>query len=192
MIGGAGGNKGPGGEGGKVFTVSQAVTAGEKIAYAAGVGGAAVGANGDVGTHNANDPNAWSYRGEAGSSTNPHGKAYAIAYGGTGGNGGNAAAPAKASKYGAGGTGGNGGGGAGGGGFAYGEKRVSKEYPPTECSVSGNKGQSGTPGLGSDGGQGGDGCIIIYYRKFGKQQAGPLVQRGGGLVFDRLQRLFIV
>ena len=49
-----------------------------------------------------------------------------------------------------------------------------------------NGGSAGT------GGSGKPGCIIIYYRKFGKQHAGPLVQRGGGLVFDRLQRLFIV
>ena len=326
MIGGAGGNKGAGGEGGKVLTVSQAVTAGEKIAYAAGVGGAggaysadaqtagsggadtvfgshssadgsttkngyydpvsgdtyaahgaegvnggaggggngetnstayidggsvtdadgntwtpganptstdtlsddasasgvwgnieiegtypnrhwtcsvkavqgkgagggaAVGANGDVGTHNANDPNAWSYRGEAGSSTNPHGKAYAIAYGGVGGNGGNAVAPAKASKYGSGGAGGNGGGGAGGGGFAYGEKRVSKEYPPTDCSAGGNKGTSGTPGRGSDGGEAGDGCIIIYYRRPKLVQSGWLKDKNGKPVLDRLGRRII-
>ncbi len=50
----------------------------------------------------------------------------------------------------------------------------------------------GPGGNGGRGGPGGDGCIIIFYRKFVKQQAGPLVQRGGGLVFDRLQRLFIV
>lgn len=326
MIGGAGGNKGPGGEGGKVLTVSQAVTAGEKIAYAAGVGGAggaysadaqtsgsggtdtvfgshssatgsttetgyydsvsgdtyaahgaegvnggaggggngepnstayveggsvtdvdgntwmpganptstdtlsdsasayglwanseiegtyvkhwtcstkavqgkgagggaAVGANGKPGVHNANAPHAWGYSGAANTPSNLHGKAYAIAYGGVGGNGADASAPVKATVYGSGGTGGNGGGGAGGGGFAYGKKSVSKEYPPTECSASGNKGQSGTPGLGSDGGEGADGCIIIYYRKFGQTRSGPLVQRGGGLLFDRLQRLFIV
>ena len=47
-------------------------------------------------------------------------------------------------------------------------------------------------GSAGKGGSGKPGCIIIYYRKFGKQQAGPLVQHGGGLVFDRLQRLFIV
>ena len=47
-------------------------------------------------------------------------------------------------------------------------------------------------GSGGEGGQGGDGCIILYYRKFGQTRSGPLVQRGGGLFFDRLQRLFIV
>lgn len=155
-------------------------------------GGAAVGANGDVGAYNANAPRAWSYRGEAGSSDNPHGKAYAIAYGGVGGNGGNAVAPAKASKYGSGGAGGNGGGGAGGGGFAYGEKRVSKEYPPTDCSAGGNKGTSGTPGLGSDGGEGGDGCIIIYYRKKKELQSGPLVTSNNLGLLDSLGRRMIV
>ena len=36
------------------------------------------------------------------------------------------------------------------------------------------------------------GCIIIYYRKKKELQSGPMIQHGGGLVFDRLQRLFIV
>ena len=325
MIGGAGGNKGPGGEGGKVLTVSQAVTAGEKIAYAAGVGGAggaysadaqtagsggadtvfgshssadgsttengyydsvsgdtyaahgadginggaggggngeanstayvdggsvtdvdgntwmpganptstdtlsdsasayglwanseiegtyvkhwtcstkavqgkgagggaAVGANGKPGVHNASAPHAWGYSGAANTPSNLHGKAYAIAYGGVGGNGADASAPVKATVYGSGGTGGNGGGGAGGGGFAYGEKRVSKEYPPTECSASGNKGQSGTPGLGSDGGEGADGCIILYYRRPKLVQSGWLKDKNGKLVLDRLGRRII-
>lgn len=128
-------------------------------------GGAAVGANGKSGVHNANAPYAWSRSGTADGDLYPHGKAISFAYGGVGGKGADATAPVKATVYGSGGTGGNGGGGAGGGGFAYGEKRVSKEYPPTECSASGNKGQSGTPGLGSDGGQGADGCIILYYRR---------------------------
>ena len=204
MIRGAGGHNDPGGDSASASGVWGSIeiegtypnrhwTCSVKAVQGKGAGGgAAVGANGDVGTHDADDPNAWSYRGEAGSSTNPHGRAYAIAYGGTGGNGGNAAAPAKASKYGAGGTGGNGGGGAGGGGFAYGKKRVSKEYPPTECSASGNKGQSGTPGLGSDGGQGGDGCIIIYYRKKKELQSGPLVTSNNYGLLDSLGRRMIV
>ena len=81
-------------------------------------GGAAVGANGKPGVHNANAPHAWGYSGAANTPSNLHGKAYAIAYGGVGGNGADASAPVKATVYGSGGTGGNGGGGAGGGGFA--------------------------------------------------------------------------
>lgn len=154
-------------------------------------GGAAVGANGKPGVHNANAPHAWGYSGAANTPSNLHGKAYAIAYGGVGGNGADATAPVKATVYGSGGTGGNGGGGAGGGGFAYGEKRVSKEYPPTECSASGNKGQSGTPGLGSDGGEGADGCIILYYRRPKLVQFGWLKDKNGKLVLDRLGRRII-
>ena len=154
-------------------------------------GGAAVGANGKPGVHNANAPHAWGYSGAANTPSNLHGKAYAIAYGGVGGNGADATAPVKATVYGSGGTGGNGGGGAGGGGFAYGENRVSKEYPPTECSASGNKGQSGTPGLGSDGGEGGDGCIILYYRRPKLVQSGWLKDKNGKLVLDRLGRRII-
>lgn len=155
-------------------------------------GGAAVGANGKPGVHNANAPHAWGYSGAANTPSNLHGKAYAIAYGGVGGNGADATAPVKATVYGSGGTGGNGGGGAGGGGFAYGENRVSKEYPPTECSASGNKGKSGTPGLGSDGGEGADGCIIIYYRKKKELQSGPLVTSNNLGLLDSLGRRMIV
>ena len=147
-------------------------------------GGAAVGANGKPGVHNANAPHAWGYSGAANTPSNLHGRAYAIAYGGVGGNGADASAPIKATVYGS--------GGAGGGGFAYGEKRVSKEYPPTECSVSGNKGQSGTPGLGSDGGEGADGCIIIYYRKKKELQSGPLVTSNNLGLLDSLGRRMIV
>lgn len=155
-------------------------------------GGAAVGANGKPGVHNANAPHAWGYSGAANTPSNLHGKAYAIAYGGVGGNGADASAPVKATVYGSGGTGGNGGGGAGGGGFAYGEKSVSKEYPPTECSASGNKGQSGTPGLGSDGGEGADGCIILYYRRPKPLSAGWLRDNTQKPLLDRLGRRLIV
>ena len=151
-------------------------------------GGAAVGANGSPGTHNASAPNAWSNS----NTGNPNGAAYAIAYGGVGGNGGNAVAPAKASKYGAGGAGGNGGGGAGGGGFAYGEKRVSKKYPPTGCDAGGNRGTSGTPGLGSAGGAGADGCIIIYYRRPKPIQPGWVKDKNGKPLLERLNKRLIV
>ena len=45
---------------------------------------------------------------------------------------------------------------------------------------------------GAQGGPGADGCIILYYRRFGQTRGGPLVQKGGGLFFDRLNKLFIV
>ena len=96
--------------------------------------------------------------------------------------------PKKPTAYGKGGRGGYGGGGDGATG-------VSETY------YGGSKGGSlnNTPGSvrttgsnGAQGGPGGDGCIILYYRKFGQTKAGPLVQRGGGLFFDRLNKLFIV
>ena len=89
--------------------------------------------------------------------------------------------PSKPRRYGRGGRGGYGGGGAGSGGIAV--KNGNGTITP------------GTPGFGGLGGPGGpsaDGCVILYYRKFGQAKAGPLVQKGGGLFFDRLNKLFIV
>lgn len=119
-------------------------------------------------------------------------KASVTCWGGRGGKGADALPPDKETKqYGRGGAGGNGGGGAGGTGKAYTRQRIkdgltlkAAELIPVQI--------SGDPGKGSDGGEGADGCIILYYRKFGQVKAGPLVQRGGGLFFDRLNKLFIV
>lgn len=89
--------------------------------------------------------------------------------------------PSKPRRYGRGGRGGYGGGGAGSGGIAV--KNGNGTITP---------GTPGSGGLGGPGGPSADGCIILYYRKFGQVKAGPLVQRGGGLFFDRLNKLFIV
>lgn len=89
--------------------------------------------------------------------------------------------PSKPRRYGRGGRGGYGGGGAGSGGIAV--KNGNGTITP---------GTPGSGGLGGPGGPSADGCIILYYRKFGQAKAGPLVQRGGGLFFDRLNKLFIV
>ena len=89
--------------------------------------------------------------------------------------------PSKPRRYGRGGRGGYGGGGAGSGGIAV--KTGNGTITP---------GTPGSGGLGSPGGPSADGCVILYYRKFGQAKAGPLVQRGGGLFFDRLNKLFIV
>ena len=119
-------------------------------------------------------------------------KASVTCWSGRGGKGADALPPDKEAKqYGRGGAGGNGGGGAGGTGKAYTRQRIkdgltlkAAELIPVQI--------SGDPGKGSDGGEGADGCIILYYRKFGQVKAGPLVQKGGGLFFDRLNKLFIV
>lgn len=89
--------------------------------------------------------------------------------------------PSKPRRYGRGGRGGYGGGGAGSGGIAV--KNGNGTITP---------GTPGSGGLGSSGGPSADGCVILYYRKFGQAKAGPLVQKGGGLFFDRLNKLFIV
>lgn len=110
----------------------------------------------------------------------------------SGGAGANASAPPKEARCGYGGRGGNGGGGAGGYGYADSHQTTSKSGSFQTASLYAQDGTAAPGGRGSDGGQGGDGCIILYYRKFGQVRSGPFVQRGGGLFFDRLNKLFIV
>lgn len=113
--------------------------------------------------------------------------------GGNQGVGATAMPPEKAAGYGTGGTGGNGGGGNGQtawGTYASCVKRDDAQATKPVLAVEPSR--SVGRGLGSAGGQGADGCILIYYRKLGQNRSGPLVQRGGGLLFDRLKRLLIV
>ena len=113
--------------------------------------------------------------------------------GGNQGVGATAMPPEKAAGYGTGGTGGNGGGGNGQtawGTYASCVKRDDAQATNPVLAVEPSR--SVGRGLGSAGGQGADGCILIYYRKLGQNRSGPLVQRGGGLLFDRLKRLLIV
>lgn len=135
--------------------------------YSSGLGGGpAAGANGKAGS---------SGRGLPGETT-------VDVTGGSGADGMTATlTPSKPRRYGRGGRGGYGGGGAGSGGIAV--KNGNGTITP---------GTPGSGGLGSPGGPSADGCVILYYRKFGQAKAGPLVQRGGGLFFDRLNKLFIV
>lgn len=135
--------------------------------YSSGLGGGpAAGANGKAGS---------SGRGLPGETT-------VDVTGGSGADGMTATlTPSKPKRYGRGGRGGYGGGGAGSGGIAV------KSGSGTTTA-----GTPGAGGLGGPGGPGADGCVILYYRKYGQVKSGPLVQRGGGLFFDRLDRLFIV
>lgn len=144
-------------------------------------GGAAAGSNGNDGLANGSGD---AYVGSS--------SAFATVTAARGGAGADAKPPAKESRYGCGGTSGHGGGGAGSNGVAEAQQTWSASVSVSQASLTARDTQPAPGGRGSNGGEAGDGCIIIYYRKFGKQQAGPLVQRGGGLVFDRLQRLFIV
>ncbi len=143
-------------------------------------GGPAYGANGNPGNTNG------SCRASISS------PAFAAARTAQGGSGANALPPPKESRYGYGGGGGNGGGGAGSNGGSVAVQSNAKDISVSQAELTATDADPASGGLGSLGGEAGDGCIIIFYRKFGRQQAGPLVQRGGGLVFDRLQRLFIV
>lgn len=135
--------------------------------YSSGLGGGpAAGANGKAGS---------SGRGLPGETT-------VSVTGGSGADGMTATlTPSKPRRYGRGGRGGYGGGGAGSGGIAV--KNGNGTITP---------GTPGSGGLGGPGGPSADGCVILYYRKFGQAKAGPLVQRGGGLFFDRLNKLLIV
>lgn len=135
--------------------------------YSSGLGGGpAAGANGKAGA---------SGRGLPGETT-------VSVTGGSGADGMTATlTPSKPKRYGRGGRGGYGGGGAGSGGIAV--KNGNGTITP---------GTPGSGGLGGPGGPSADGCVILYYRKFGQAKAGPLVQKGGGLFFDRLNKLFIV
>lgn len=113
--------------------------------------------------------------------------------GGNQGVGATAMPPEKAAGYGTGGTGGNGGGGNGQtawGTYASCVRRDDAQATKPVLVVEPSRPDG--RGLGSAGGQGADGCILIYYRKLGQNRSGPLVQRGGGLLFDRLKRLLIV
>lgn len=135
--------------------------------YSSGLGGGpAAGANGKAGS---------SGRGLPGETT-------VDVTGGSGADGMTATlTPSKPKRYGRGGRGGYGGGGAGSGGIAV--KNGNGTITP---------GTPGSGGLGGPGGPSANGCIILYYRKFGQARSGPLVQKGGGLFFDRLNKLFIV
>lgn len=144
-------------------------------------GGAAAGSNGNDGLANGSGD---AYIGSS--------SAFATVTAARGGAGADAKPPAKESRYGCGGTSGHGGGGAGANGVAEAHQTSSENISVSQASLTARDPEPAPGGRGSNGGEAGDGCIIIYYRKFGQTRSGPLVQRGGGLFFDRLQRLFIV
>lgn len=144
-------------------------------------GGAAAGSNGNDGLANGSGD---AYIGSS--------SAFATVTAARGGAGADATPPAKESRYGCGGTSGHGGGGAGSNGVADARQTSSENISASQASLTARDTEPAPGGRGSDGGEAGDGCIIIYYRKFGQVRSGPLVQRGGGLFFDRMNKLFIV
>lgn len=118
---------------------------------------------------------------------------YISVRGGNQGVGATAMPPEKAAVYGTGGTGGNGGGGNGQTGFGTYASCVKRDdaqatQPVLEVEPSRSVGR----GLGSAGGQGGDGCIIIYYRRPKPLSAGWLRDNTQKPLLDRLGRRLIV
>lgn len=97
---------------------------------------------------------------------------------------------ADGENYGDGGGAGHGGGGAGGIGSC--SISMSPTPPSTQQQSLDFSGDLQRGGSGSSGGKGKPGCIILFYGKKKTIKSGPLVQKGGGLFFDRLNKLFIV
>lgn len=147
--------------------------------------------------------------GTAGSSSGPAKFGYSIANAsgtftpsnpGTGGNGANGA---SAALYGCGGDGGGGGGGGGAAGSYTLTVRNNGTYkvisPPSSTlklynttSIRTYDNYSGSGGAGGAGGAGGDGCIILYYGAQKKIESGPVMDRTGRFILDKLGRRFIV
>nr|DAJ94828.1 MAG TPA: hypothetical protein [Caudoviricetes sp.] len=144
-------------------------------------GGAAAGSNGNDGLANGSGD---AYIGSS--------SAFATVTAARGGAGADATPPAKESRYGCGGTSGHGGGGAGSNGTAEAHQTTSENISVSQASLTASDTQPAPGGRGSDGGEAGDGCIIIYYRKKKEIQSGPLVTSNNLGLLDSLGRRMIV
>lgn len=144
-------------------------------------GGAAAGSNGNDGLANGSGD---AYIGSS--------SAFATVTAARGGAGADATPPAKESRYGCGGTSGHGGGGAGSNGVADARQTSSENISVWQASLTARDTQPAPGGRGSDGGEAGDGCIIIYYRKKKDLQSGPLVTSSNLGLLDSLGRRMIV
>lgn len=144
-------------------------------------GGAAAGSNGNDGLANGSGD---AYIGSS--------SAFATVTAARGGAGADATPPAKESRYGCGGTSGHGGGGAGSNGTAEAHQTTSENISVSQASLTASDTQPAPGGRGSDGGEAGDGCIIIYYRKLKPLSAGWLRDNTQKPLLDRLGRRLIV
>lgn len=144
-------------------------------------GGAAAGSNGNDGLANGSGD---AYIGSS--------SAFATVTAARGGAGADAKPPAKESRYGCGGTSGHGGGGAGSNGTAYAHQTSSENISVSQASLTARDTEPASGGRGSDGGEAGDGCIIIYYRKLKPLSAGWLRDNTQKPLLDRLGRRLIV
>lgn len=144
-------------------------------------GGAAAGSNGNDGLANGSGD---AYIGSS--------SAFATVTAARGGAGADATPPAKESRYGCGGTSGHGGGGAGSNGVADAHQTSSENISVSQASLTARDTEPAPGGRGSDGGEAGDGCIIIYYRKLKPLSAGWLRDNTQKPLLDRLGRRIIV
>lgn len=144
-------------------------------------GGAAAGSNGNDGLANGSGD---AYIGSS--------SAIATVTAARGGAGADAKPPAKESRYGCGGTSGHGGGGAGSNGAAEAHQTSSENISVSQASLTASDTQPAPGGRGSDGGEAGDGCIIIYCRKLKPLSAGWLRDNTKKPLLDRLGRRLIV
>ena len=144
-------------------------------------GGAAAGSNGNDGLANGSGD---AYIGSS--------SAFATVTAARGGAGADATPPAKESRYGCGGTSGHGGGGAGSNGVAEAHQTSSENISVSQASLTARDTEPALGGRGSDGGEAGDGCIIIYYRKLKPLSAGWFKDKNGKPMLERLDKRFIV
>lgn len=144
-------------------------------------GGAAAGSNGNDGLANGSGD---AYIGSS--------SAFATVTAARGGAGADATPPAKESRYGCGGTSGHGGGGAGSNGVADARQTSSENISASQASLTARDTEPAPGGRGSDGGEAGDGCIILYYRKLKPLSAGWLRDKTQKPLLDRLGRRLIV
>lgn len=144
-------------------------------------GGAAAGSNGNDGLANGSGD---AYIGSS--------SAFATVTAARGGAGADAKPPAKESRYGCGGTSGHGGGGAGSNGTAYAHQTSSENISVSQASLTARDTEPASGGRGSDGGEGADGCIIIYYHNLKPLSAGWLRDNTQKPLLDRLGRRLIV
>lgn len=152
------------------------------VAFGGKGGGAAYGANGGNGKEGIASAVANQYR------------VAADGWGGKGGDGANAVPPAPQTKIGFGGIGGNGGGGAGSGGAGVCIRHVPKgdhQYEGT-WDMDPRAGKSGIPGNGSDGGIGGQGCVLIYYRIYMPSTNGRFITKDGIPFDEKFGRMVVV
>lgn len=154
------------------------------IAYPPG-GGAAVGSNGPAVT------SASGYNVTSGSWSGTTYSANCRAA--KGGDGANASKPQPQTVFGVGGYGGNGGGGVGGVGIAEvlvsgTDKSTITPFVNLTASVLHSSGA--IPGLGSDGGDGGPGCIILYFGN--EKKNGPFVTSKYQFLYELKNRTFVV